>query len=436
MNPELLLLCLAIVALLLISAFFSGSETALTAVSRPRMHKLEKDGNKNARLVNQLIAAKERLIGTILLGNNLVNILASALTTSLFMNLFGAAGVVYATLIMTALVVVFAEVLPKTYAITNPDRAALKVAPFFRPLVILFGPISAAIETVVQTILKRLEKASGAEDDQPDAHDELRGAIDLHHSEGAVVKHDRDMLGGILDLKELDIEDVMIHRTKMTALNIDDPTQKIVDAALKSAYTRLPLWQNEPENIVGVLHVKDLVRAYAHANGDVSKLDIAGMSVDPWFVPETTSLKDQLAAFLRKKRHFALVVDEYGEVQGLLTLEDILEEIVGEIIDEHDIASSGIRPQPDGSVNVDGPVPIRDLNRQFDWDLPEVDATTIAGLVIHNAQTIPEPGQRFTFQNFVFEVLRRKRNQITALRITPPDKSKLGKSPPKDPGQV
>ncbi len=419
MTLELLLVCLAIVILLIISAFFSGSETALTTVSRPRMHKLEKDGNKNARRVNQLITAKERLIGTILLGNNLVNILASALTTSLFMQLFGGAGVVYATIVMTTLVVVFSEVLPKTYAITNPDRAALKVAPFFVPLVILFGPISAAIEKIVKLILDRLKEPQTKDEDQLTAHDELRGAIDLHHAEGSVVKHDKDMLGGILDLKELDIEDVMIHRTKMAAFNIDDPIRTIVDEALKSPYTRLPLWRDEPENIVGILHVKDLVRAYAQANGDVDKIDISKMSIAPWYVPETTSLKDQLAAFLRKKQHFALVVDEYGEVQGLVTLEDILEEIVGEIIDEHDIANTGIRPQSDGSVNVDGPVPIRDLNRQFDWDLPEVDATTIAGLVIHNAQTIPEPGQRFTFQNFMFEVLRRKRNQITALRITP-----------------
>ena len=422
MTYELLLIAFAIILLLMISAFFSGSETALTAVSRPRMHKLEKDGDANAGIVNELIGAQERLIGTILLGNNLVNILASALTTSLFMSLFGAAGVVYATIVMTALVVVFSEVLPKTYAIKNPDRVALRVARLFRPLVIFFGPVSIAVEKIVKTILDRI---TGSGDDQVDAHEELRGAIDLHHKEGAVVKHDRDMLGGILDLKQLDIEDVMIHRTKMAAFNIDDPTQKLIDAALQSPFSRLPLWRDEPENIVGILHVKDLIRAYSDADGNIDKINIDSMSIEPWFVPETTSLKDQLAAFLRKKQHFALVVDEYGEVQGLLTLEDILEEIVGDILDEHDVANTGIRPQSDGSVNVDGPVPIRDLNRQFDWDLPDIDATTIAGLVIHNAQTIPEPGQRFTYQKFMFEVLRRKRNQITALRITPPGKGSL-----------
>ncbi len=429
MTIDLLLVSLAILALLGISAFFSGSETALTAVSRARMHKLEKDGNKNASAVNGLIAAKERLIGTLLLGNNLVNILASALTTSLFLDLFGSAGVLYATIVMTALVVIFAEVLPKTYAIQNPERAALKVAPLFRTLVVLFGPLSAFVEKIVKLILVFLDRKSATSEEQLTAHDELRGAIDLHHKEGSVVKHDKDMLGGVLDLKELDIEDVMIHRTKMTALNADDPARKLIDEALKSSFTRLPLWRNEPENIVGVLHVKDLVRAYANCNGDVDKIDVQALIIAPWFVPETTSLKDQLTAFLRKKQHFALVVDEYGEVQGLLTLEDILEEIVGDILDEHDSASTGIRPQPDGSVNVDGPVPIRDLNRQFDWNLPDENATTIAGLVIHNAQAIPEPGQRFTFHNFMFEVLRRKRNQITALRITPQGKNRMRGNP-------
>ncbi len=419
MTIDLLLTGLAILALLLVSGFFSGSETALTAVSRARMHRLEKDGNKKASQVNRLINAQERLIGTILLGNNLVNILASALTTSLFMSLFGAAGVVYATIIMTALVVVFSEVLPKTYALKNPDKVALKVAGLFLPLVVLFGPISSTVEKIVKSILDRFVPT---QEETTDAHEELRGAIDLHHKEGTVVKHDRDMLGGILDLKALDMEDVMIHRTKMLTFNIDETIEKLMDEAMKSPFTRLPLWRDEPENSIGILHVKDLVRAYTKAKGDISKIDIASMTIDPWFVPETTSLKDQLAAFLRKKKHFALVVDEYGEVQGLVTLEDILEEIVGDILDEHDNEDTGIRPQADGTINVDGPIPIRDLNRQFDWNLPEVDAITIAGLVIHNAQTIPEPGQRFTYRNFMFEVLRRKRNQITALRITPPKK--------------
>ena len=236
---------------------------------------------------------------------------------------------------------------------------------------------------------------------------------------GAVVKHDRDMLGGILDLKELEVSDVMVHRTSMQTIDIESAPEELVDEVLKSPYTRLPIWKDEPDNIIGVVHAKDLLRALNRSKWDMTDLDILSLSADPWFVPDTISLKDQLNAFLKRKSHFAIVVDEYGEVMGLVTLEDILEEIVGQISDEHDIVVAGVRPQPDGTINVDGAVPIRDLNRYMDWQLPDDEATTIAGLVIHEAQTIPEPGQAFTFYNFRFEVLRRQRNKLTGLRITP-----------------
>jgi Mg2+/Co2+ transporter CorB len=249
------------------------------------------------------------------------------------------------------------------------------------------------------------------------AHEELRGAIELHHQEGGVVKHDRDMLGGVLALRDLTLEDIMIHRTKMHALNADDKSEKIVDEALASPYTRLPLWQGESENIVGVLHAKTLLKALRDVKGDLSKLDVLSLAIPPWFVPDTTSLQDQLNAFRREKAHFALVVDEYGVVQGLVTLEDILEEIVGDIVDEHDVAATGVRPQPDGTVHVEGSVPVRDLNRLMDWDLPEEEATTVAGLIIHEAQRIPEPGQAFTFYGFRFEVLRKQRNRITSVKV-------------------
>ncbi len=407
----------AVLALLVVSAFFSGSETALTAASRARMHQLEKGGDARAGIVARLLEARDRLIGALLIGNNLVNILASALATSVFIALFGDAGVAYATLVMTALVVIFAEVLPKTYAITNSDRMSLFVAPVVRLLVVLLGPVISAINVLVRYILRLFGADVPA--DIVTAHEELRGAIDLHHREGAVAKRDREMLGGVLDLGDLEVSDIMIHRTKMQSLNADDPPAQIVAEALASPYTRLPLWREEPENIVGVLHGKDLLRAIAGAGGDAAKLDISAILRQPWFVPDTTSLQAQLGAFLRRKSHFALVVDEYGEVMGLVTLEDILEEIVGDIADEHDLVAQGVRPQPDGSVNVDGGVPVRDLNRMMDWDLPDEEATTIAGLVIHEAQLIPEPGQAFTFHGFRFEVLRKARNRITALRVTP-----------------
>ena len=404
--------------LILISAFFSGSETALTAASRARMHALEQDGSKRAGIVSRLMENPESLIGAILLGNNLVNILASALATSVFLTIFGEAGVVYATLTMTALVLIFGEVMPKTFAITNPDRAALAVSPAIRMAVALFGPVTNAVQMIVRLFLRPFGSNVTEGMAVLSAHEELRGAIELHHKEGGVIKTDRDMLGGVLDLMALEVEDVMVHRTKMHTINAGDPPEEIVNQVLSSPYTRLPLWQDEPENIVGVLHAKTLLQAVHEAGGNLSKLDPLALATSPWFVPDTTSLRAQLNAFLRRKGHLALVVDEYGEVQGLVTLEDILEEIVGEIIDEHDELETGLRPLGNESVQVEGAMPTRDLNRAMDWELPEDEATTVAGLVIHQAQTIPQPGQAFTFDGFRFEVLRRHRNKITSLKVT------------------
>lgn len=251
------------------------------------------------------------------------------------------------------------------------------------------------------------------------AHEELRGAIAMHHQDGAVVKDDRDMLGGILDLKDLEISDVMVHRTNMVSVCVDEPAEEIISGVLSSTFTRVPLWTEEPENFIGVLHTKDLAQALVRAAGKIDKIDIKSLATPPWYVPDGTPLQSQLNAFLRKKVHLAFVVDEYGEVMGLLTLEDILEEIVGEIADEHDIEVEGVRPQSNGSLIVDGEVPIRDLNRATDWALPDEEATTIAGLVIHEAQIIPDVGQAFTFYGFRFEVLRKQRNQLTSIRLTP-----------------
>ncbi|MCW2307120.1 HlyC/CorC family transporter [Rhodobium gokarnense] len=407
-----------IFALLILSAFFSGSETALTAASRARMHQLEKTGDRRAEIVSRLIATRERLIGALLLGNNLVNILASALATSVLITLFGDAGVAYATLIMTLLVLVFAEVLPKTWAIGDPDRFAIAVSPLVRIIVFVFGPLIAGIEIFVRWLLRAFGAVVDENQAVLSAREELRGAVDLQHLEGGLIKAERDRLGGLLDLSELEVSDVMVHRTNMEMLNADDPPEKLVDAILSSSFTRLPLWQGEQENIVGVIHAKDLLRSLAEVHWDATKLDFNAVIAAPWFVPDTTNLHDQLNAFLRKKTHFAMVVDEYGEVMGLVTLEDILEEIVGEISDEHDVVVEGVRPQPDGSVLVDGSVPIRDLNRVMDWELPDEEATTIAGLVIHEARMIPEERQAFTFYGFKFVVLRKLKNRITRLRIT------------------
>jgi Mg2+/Co2+ transporter CorB len=408
-----------VIVCLLLSAFFAGSETALTASSRASMSRLEKQGNKRAGIVNRLLAQRERLIGALLLGNNAVNIAASVLATDVLLTWFGHAGVVYATIVMTMLVVVFSEVLPKTAAFNAPDRIALVVARPMAIIVKLLGPVLMAIEALVRWLLMLLGMKVGDNHDVLSAREELRGAVDLLHSEGDVETVDRDMFGGVLDLRELVVSDVMIHRTSMITLNADDPPEDVVNTVIASPVTRIPLWRGNPENFIGVLHVKDLLRALHAVDGDAAKIDIAGLATPAWFVPEMRPVSEQLKAFRRRKTQLALVVDEYGEVQGLVTLEDILEEIVGDITDEHDIAMPGVRKQPDGSINVDGAASIRDLNRVMDWNLPDTEATTIAGLVIHEARSIPEVGQSFTFHGFRFRVLRRERNRITALRIQP-----------------
>lgn len=409
---------IAIAFLLALSGFFSGSETALTAASRARMHQLEKDGDVRASAVNQLISDRESLIGAILMGNNLVNILASVLATSLFTLLFGQGGLALAmaTGVMTILVLVFAEVLPKTYAISRPDTVAMSVARPIGALVMLVSWAVKVIQVIVNITLRLV--GLGTPIEEVSADQEIRGAIDLHAQEGGVGEGDRLRLVGALDLKDLAVEDVMIHRKNIRMLDADASAQQIVTKALASPHTRLPLYRGEKEEIVGILHAKDLLRAALPLGGDLSALDLDRIVRKPWFVPETTSVQDQLDLFLSKRSHFALVVDEYGELQGLITLEDILEEIVGSIHDEHDVIVEGVRPQPDGSVNVDGWVPIRDVNRAMGWSLPDAEAVTVAGLVIHEAQTIPERGQRFSFHGYRFDVLKRQRNQITGLNIS------------------
>ena len=409
--------------LIILSAFFSGSETALTTSSRPRLHELERRGDQRARTVLDLKEQPERLIGGILLGNNLVNILASALATTVFLQLFGESGVIWATLVMTALVLVFGEVLPKTYAIVHPERFSLAVASTISVLVRIFGPVVIAVEVIVKNVLSLAGVDLANAGNILSAQEEIRGAINLHHQEGAVVKNDRDMIGGVLDLSEMELSDLMVHRTKMFSIDVDMQNDEIISELLKSGFSRAPVWQHNPDNIIGVLHAKDVLSALQSHKGDASGLDIKAICSDAWFVPDTTTVNYQLSAFLRRKSHFALVVDEYGEVMGLVTLEDILEEIVGDIADEHDVISADISREESGSMVVNGSLQIRDLNRANDWKLPDEEANTIAGLVIHEAQMIPEKGQAFTFHGFRFEVAGKKRNQITRLRITPLNKT-------------
>jgi len=420
--PEIWWIGGAIILLLIISAFFSGSETALTAANRAKLHAMAEKGDAGAKRALDLTDDSEKLIGSVLLGNNLVNILSAALATTLFTQLVGVNGVAVATLVMTLMVLIFSEVLPKTYAITNPELAASRVSRALLPIVFLLSPVVGTIRVLVRGILSVVGVQTDPGASVLAAHQEIAEAITLHHSEGMVDKNDRDRLLGALDLKAREVGEIMLHRSDIEMIDADTPSTEILARCLQSSFTRIPLYRNEPENIIGVIHAKDLLRAVHERitkNGldDMSDFDIMAIAMPPYFVPETTSLDDQMHEFLRRKMHFGLVVDEYGSLEGLITLEDILEEIVGEITDEHDLEEGSLTIETDGTVIVDGSMTIRDLNRECDWALSDEYANTIAGLVIHEAKMIPAEGQVFSFQGVRFEVLTREINRLTKLKL-------------------
>ncbi|HVZ70624.1 MAG TPA: HlyC/CorC family transporter [Rhizomicrobium sp.] len=425
MSTAALALC-AIIVLLALSAFFAGSETALTAVSRGKMFQLEKEGSRRAASVNKLIGERERMIGAILLVNTFLNILSSSIATSVLEDKLGSRTVPIATAVMTIAILIFAEVLPKTLAIARTDRFALTVALPVRWTVSFVAPIVSTVQFVVWNVLRLF--GIRREDAQPaaHAHEEIRGTVDLHHAEGAVEREHRDMIGGVLNLRELNVSDIMTHRKNMVTVDASLPPREMFDAVLEARHLRVPVWRDQPENIVGILNLRDVIKVFSERNGEIDNFDFMSLAAPAWFVPETTGLEEQLEAFRERRSHFALVVDEYGVLQGLVTFEDIVDEIFGEIPDQDQAKEpSGIRPQPDGSYNIDGSMPIREINRALDWNLPDEEAATIAGLVIHEARTIPEVGQRFAFYGYQFEVLRRQRNQITAIRVVPPAKASV-----------
>ena len=417
MSDSLWTISALIVILILASAFFSSAETALTAASDARMRQLATKGNKNAKIVEALRADREGLIGAILIGNNAVNVLASAIATSLFITLYGETGLLWATMIMTVLLVVFAEVMPKTYALTFADRYALTIAPVIRIIVLALSPLALAIRWLASITIR------ARSDEDSDREEELRGLIELHGADGD--DDDREtqaMLSSILDLNELTVEQIMTHRGSVSMINADDDLDDILRRVLESPHTRHPVFSGKSDNIIGVLHVKDLLRSIGHLgenvneNGDGNRF-VQDIASPAYFIPETTLLFDQLQSFRSRREHFAVVVDEYGDFRGIVTLEDILEEIVGDIDDEHDIDLPGLTPQADGSWLVDGNVTIRDLNRALGWQLPDEDASTLAGLVLFESRTIPMPGQEFRFHNIRFRVVKRDGNRITSLRL-------------------
>jgi Mg2+/Co2+ transporter CorB len=433
MNTEVLdtafwITTAAILGLLVLSGFFSGSETALTAASRGKLKAQADKGSLGAQRAMEVTEDSERMIGALLLGNNIVNILSASLATALLTRLFGDSGVAFATLAMTTMVLIFGEVLPKTVAITHPEGVASRVAPMIRILIMVFSPVVAVVRALVRGILRLFGMQTDPERKFLALREEIVGAIALGHSEGAVEKEDRDRLLGALDLSDRTVEEVMRHRREIEMIDADKSPDEIITQALGSPHTRLPVYRGSDENILGIVHAKDLLREMDRllrlrdgGADPLAALDVVKLAMKPYFVPETTPLDEQMRQFLKRRTHFALVVDEYGALRGLITLEDILEEIVGEITDEFDVVEkdSALKRAENGDFLVDGAMTIRDLNRAMDWNLPDDEANTIAGLVIHEAQMIPKEGQAFSFHGFRFEVEKRRENRITRLKIRP-----------------
>lgn len=422
MDWALLIPFFSVIVMIIVSAFFSAGETSFTASSPARMHTAEKEGDKRAKLVNRILQKKEKMIGAMLLGNNLVNIAASALATGVLIEIFGDHGILYATGIMTVMVLVFAEVLPKTVAFQYAETVAKFLAPFVHIMMMILAPV---IDVVAFIVRKTLWLAGIDMSTKKDGEslELLRGAIELHDSEEEEVDKQRTMLRSILELADVTVGEIMIHRQNVAMIDANDPMEKIIQDVLGSPYSRIPVWRQSPDHPIGLIHAKWLLREMQSIGKNVNAVNIETIASEPWFIPETTTLFDQLQAFRERGEHLAFVVDEYGSFEGIVTLEDILEEIVGEIDDEHDVKVPGVRPLSSGSYLVNGSVTIRDLNREFEWNMPDDQYSTLAGLVLYEARRIPDVGQNFIFHGFRFDILRRHRNQITLVRVTPPSEA-------------
>jgi CBS domain containing-hemolysin-like protein len=423
-----------VLAVLLIAAnaFFVAAEFALVKSKTFRLDALAKEGAIGAALSRRMLNDIEAYLACCQLGVTFASLglgwIGEPTVAALLHPLLAPLGMpeqaveviafVVGFLVFSSFHIVFGEQVPKTLAIREPEPLALWIAYPLRVIYLLFYPLNRGLNAAAGGVLRAFGVREGPRQEIL-TDTELAGLVEVSAEHGEVEEKQAEYISNLFRFGELSVGDVMVHRTSMYSVDADEEPAKVVDAVISGPYTRVPLWEKNPENIIGTVHTKDALRAVKTAGGDPAKVKIRAIAAKPWFVPDSTSLTDQLNAFLKRKAHIAFVVDEYGEVQGLLTLEDILEEIVGDIADEHEVTVQGVRPQPDGSFNVDGSVPIRDLNRATGWDLPDEEANTIAGLVIHEAGIIPEPGQAFTFHGFRFQVLRKSRNRVTALRITP-----------------
>jgi Mg2+/Co2+ transporter CorB len=400
----------------ILAAFLSASETAVTASSPFRLHQMAKK-NPAASVLLELQKRMPILISCLLFTNICVLNGMASISTELFRQYLGPAGLLVAPIVMSALTALYVEILPKIYVYQCPERAALFLVPMLQFLKRFLFPVTLLMDRMAQGSLAAFGiKVSGNKENSSTLED-LRGAIDLHAGSG-IISHERAMLRSILDLSQITVSEIMVHRKNIVSFNVDLPFEDLCEHLLTVPYTRVPLWKDSPDNIVGVVHLKNLVR-YLQKDVHREVCDIRAMMKTPWFIPESSTLFYQMQLFKERHSHQAFVVDEYGSLLGMVTLEDILEEIVGEIRDEYDVDFPGVRTTPQGTYLIRGCVTLRDLHRQYEWSFEEPSVSTLAGLILHECRTIPEVGTVLRIQNFEMKILRVHHHQVTLIEVTP-----------------
>lgn len=421
MSDDLLISILIIIFLLLLSGLLSGSETSITSVSKSKIHKMAIRGDKRAKHLLYLISKKSDLISSLLIGNNFVNILASVLATAVLIKYYGDNAVVYSTIIMSLLIVIFSEVLPKSYALIKPDRFALAMAKYLVFFSKIITPIMLLIKGINWSFFKIMRIDMDNKITTKTAREDIRNIIDMHEDEGRLLKDEGNMLNAILDLKEITVEKIMTHRKNIYSIDLNN-TNEFFFKISKSSFSRIPVWEKNPNNILGLIHAKNIL-TNLNDKGQLDILKIKENLIKPWFIPETTKAKDQLTEFIQRHEKLAFVVDEYGELMGLISMEDIIEEIVGNIFDEKDFSTIGIRKIDSNTYRIRGDVNIRDINRELDIAIPNNNSSTIAGYLIHETESFPEVGQIFSFGNILYEIINKNKNQITQIKLVLPKKT-------------
>ena len=417
MMNEIQINLILVSILLVCAALVSCFETSITAASRAKIHRKAKDGDKRAKKIEKLLLEREKVVSVMLIANNIINILASVLTTQALLKLFGEVGLVYATIFLTVIIIIFGEILPKTLAIKHPEKIITKLSILIIILLKIFSPFVVITQKISSMVINLFSSKAG-EDEGQSEFEEIRDTIDLKAQEGSIVKYDKDLIDGVLDLSDTEISEIMVHRKDISSLDIEQSITSLIKEATDIGYSRIPLWKGNNENIIGILNVKKLLKELHFYNGKLEDFNLKKVTSKPWYVPSSNSLKAQIFAFRRKKKTLSLVVDEYGSFLGLVTLEDILEEIIGEVKEQDDVNEVSIIKTRSGSHKITGKTLIRDINKKLDWQIEEGDdAYSLSAFLVSKIERVPENGESFKIDGYHYEILSKKHHEILIVKV-------------------